>query len=103
LDTYPIAAQSLEKFYLVDGKQLERQYKEHLSDFTSWQQKAHAEKWLVFSENIGKHISIDETSLSDGELYTIVTNKNKKCQKGSLIAYLKFLLRHRVLLLSLEM
>jgi len=71
---------------LIDGKQLERQYKEHLSDFTSWQQKAHADKWLVFPENIGEHISIDETSLSDGELYTIVTNKDKKCQKGSLIA-----------------
>jgi transposase len=86
LDTYPIAAQSLEKFYFVDGKQLERHYKDHLSDFKTWKDKEHADKWLVFPENLGENISIDETSLSDGELYTIVTNKDMKGQKGSLIA-----------------
>lgn len=30
---------------------------------------------MVFTQNIGPHLSIDETSLSRGELYTIVTNK----------------------------
>nr|MBZ1363235.1 DDE transposase [Dyadobacter fermentans] len=29
----------------------------------------------MYSENTGAHLSIDETSLSNGELYTIVTNK----------------------------
>jgi transposase len=86
LDTYPIAAQSLEKYYHVNGIQLERHYKEHLSDYTNWSEKEHAEEWLVFPENIGKNLSIDETSLSNGELYTIVTNKAAKGKKGALVA-----------------
>jgi len=86
LDTYPIPAQSLEKHYHINGTQLERHYKDHLSDFKSWAEAKHATQWLVFPENIGTKISIDETSLSNGELYTIVTNKAAKCKKGSLIA-----------------
>jgi len=86
LDTFPIPAQSLEKYYHIDGVQLERHYKERLSDFRSWQAKEHAEEWLVFPENIGEYLSIDETSLSQGELYTIVTNKSAKGRKGTLVA-----------------
>ena len=86
MDTYPIPAQSLEKHYHIDGSQLERHYKEHLSDFKSWQAASHAEEWLVFPENIGSHLSIDETSLSNGELYTIATNKSAKGKKGALVA-----------------
>ena len=86
MDIYPIPAQSLERYYHINGKQLERHYKEHLSDFSTWNAKDHAEEYLIFPENIGENISIDETSFSDGDLYTIVTNKDKKCQKGSLIA-----------------
>jgi hypothetical protein len=35
-------------------------------------------KIVIFPENIGKRLSIDETSLSNGELYTILTNKAAK-------------------------
>jgi len=87
LDTYPIDTCSLEKFYPhVDGKQLCEQYKEHLSDFKNWGEKDHASEWLVFPENTGIYLSIDETSLSDGELYTIVTNKSAKGKKGAIVA-----------------
>lgn len=51
-----------------------------------WEQKFHAEEYLVFPENIGVTISIDEVSLSKGELYTFVTNKQGKGKKGSIIA-----------------
>ena len=86
MDTYPIPAQSLEKHYHIDGSQLERHYKEHLSDFKKWQAASHAEEWLVFPDNIGTKLSIDETSLSNGDLYTIVTNKAAKGKKGALVA-----------------
>ncbi len=39
-----------------------------------------------FLKNIGKQLSIDEVSLSNGELYTIVTNKKAKGRKGALVA-----------------
>jgi len=86
LDTCPIPAQSLEKYYHINGVQLERHYKEHLSDYSSWSEKSHAAQWLVFPENMGANLSIDETSISNGELYTIVTNKAAKGRKGALVA-----------------
>jgi transposase len=35
---------------------------------------------------VGTHLSIDETSLWNGELYTILTNKAAKGGKGSIVA-----------------
>jgi transposase len=43
---------------------------------------------LLFPENIGKHLSIDEVNLSMGELYTVVTNKAAKGKKGAIVAIL---------------
>jgi len=37
---------------------------------------------------MGKYLSIDETALSKGELYTIVTNKKAKGKKGAIVAIL---------------
>lgn len=70
----------------MNGKKLQRHYKDYLSDFKQWDQKKHARKYLIFPENIGAYLSIDETALSKGELYTIITNKNAKGRKGSIVA-----------------
>ena len=79
----------------IDGEQLGRQYKEHLSDFNDWDAKSHAQDWLVYPENVGEYLSIDETSVSRGELYrvlrtqykyTIVTNKAAHGGKGTVVA-----------------
>jgi transposase len=67
----------------------EQQYKNILSDYWTWEQRDHADEWLLFPENIGKKLSIDETSLSNGELYTILTNKGAKGRVGSLVAIVK--------------
>lgn len=67
-------------------KEFEKQYKDHLSNFRNWDQKDHAEEWLIFPENIGNNLSIDEVDVSNGELYTIITNKKAKGQKGALAA-----------------
>lgn len=57
-----------------------------MSEFKSWDQLRHAEKWLLFPQNIGKHLSLDETSLSHGELYTVLTNKSAKGKSGTIVA-----------------
>ena len=44
---------------------------------------------LFFPENLGSYLSIDETSLSHGELYTVLTNKSAKGKKGTIVAILK--------------
>lgn len=41
---------------------------------------------MIFPNNIGTYLSIDETSLSHGELYTILTNKAAKGKKGTIVA-----------------
>lgn len=89
LDKYPISSNSLDKFYHINGKQFGQQYRDHLSDYHQWSQKDHCEEWLLFPENIGSNISIDETALTNGELYTILTNKEAKGQKGVLIAMIE--------------
>lgn len=76
-------------FYQFDGKQLEQQYVSHLSGFTEWEQLTHADDWVLFPDNIGPYLSIDETCLSQGELYTVVTNKEAKGKKGALVAMVK--------------
>jgi hypothetical protein len=44
---------------------------------------------MLFPENIGEYLSIDETAFSNGDLYTIVTNKKAKGKKGALIAMIR--------------
>jgi hypothetical protein len=43
--------------------------------------KTHAKEWLLFTENIGDHLSLDETAFSNDDLYTILTNKKSKGKK----------------------
>jgi transposase len=89
LDNYPISSNSLEKFYKIDGNHFGQQYKDHLSEFHSWKQKGHSESWIMFSKNLGARLSIDETSLTNGELYTVLTNKAAKGKKGALVAMIR--------------
>lgn len=89
MDNEPISPHLLGRLYGIDGKQLQQQYKEHLSDFRNWDQLEHASDWMIFPDNMGESLSIDETALSNGELYTILTNKAAKGRKGSIVAMVK--------------
>lgn len=86
LDTEAISSQRLSTFYGVKSSNFLRSYKKHLSEFGEWVKEHSDDNNLVFPENISKSIGIDETSLSNGELYTIVTNKLADGKQGSLIA-----------------
>lgn len=62
-------------------KKLDRAYKDSLSGYD----EVTAPEELFHPENLGKQLTIDETGLIHGELYTIVTNK----EKGKLVALMK--------------
>lgn len=81
-----MTARSLEYYYKINGDTLERAYKDHLSGYMQWEDKSHADKYLVFPENFGPQMSIDETSTKDGELFTILSNKEGHGRKGSIAA-----------------
>ncbi|MFH2104613.1 MAG: transposase [Parcubacteria group bacterium] len=81
-----VSLTSIAESQKIPTKEFEKQYKDHLSNYHDWDQKDHSDKWLLFKENIGKRLSIDEVSISNGELYTIITNKAAKGGHGSLVA-----------------
>lgn len=89
MDNHPISCYHLGHYFQIDGKQLQEQYKEHISDYNGWEQKDHADEWMLFIKNVSPYLSIDETALSNGELYTIVTNKGAKGRKGTIVAMIK--------------
>ncbi len=47
---------------------------------------SHASEYLLFPENIGPNLSLDETCLSSGEVYTFLTNKDGHGGPGTLVA-----------------
>lgn len=73
----------------LDAEYVRAVYKNKLSGFRQWDQLDHAGEYLLYPQNMGPWLSIDEVSLSRGELYTILTNKAGKGRKGSLIAIIK--------------
>lgn len=84
MDTRPDTISNIASYYLVKSKTLQRHYKHQVGGFKQWNQASHAQDYLIYPENITDNLSIDEVSLSKGELYTFVTNKNtgvknKKC------------------------
>lgn len=81
-----MTCRTLEEFYYVDSHTFEKQYKESLSGYRDWDQLEHADEWLLFSDNIGPRLAIDESSLSNGELYTFVTNRDARTRERSLVA-----------------
>ena len=44
---------------------------------------------MLFPRNVGKHVSIDEVAVTNGELWTVLTNKAKHGRKGALIAMIE--------------
>lgn len=89
MDTNAISIQSLDTYYGINAQRFRRQYKEKLSGFRQWNKKSHALDYLIYPKNIGEQLAIDETAVSNGELYTILTNKLKKGKKGSIVGIFK--------------
>lgn len=72
----------------LQPKTLEKQYKDGLSNFREWEKEVNP-KALIYSENFGPWMSIDEVALSQGELYTVITNKEAHGKKGALAAIIE--------------
>lgn len=60
-----------------------------MSGFKDWKQKDHAEEWIIFPENIGQKLSLDEVAITNGELYTVLTNKEFHGRKRALVAMIQ--------------
>ncbi len=76
------------KTNFLQPKTLEKQYKDSLSNFHEWKKEVNP-KALVFPQNFGRWMSIDEVAMTKGELYTVITNKEKHGRKGALAALIE--------------
>lgn len=86
IETTAESIKGIASHYGVNGKRLSEQYKEKLSGYRKWEQLPHASEYLLFPENTGERLSIDETCLSCGEVYTFLTNKDGHGGKGTIVA-----------------
>ena len=73
----------------LDGQTLRKQYKEKISGYRNWDQLGHAGEYILFADNFGEDMSLDETCLSNGEVYTVLTNKAARGKKGALAAMVR--------------
>ena len=89
METSPTTCRTLEEYYHINANTFDKQYKEVLSDYRTWSELDHADEWLVFPENLGPHLAIDETTMSNGELRTIVTNRDRHGKDRCLVAIVK--------------
>ena len=76
----------------VNGDTLRKIYKYKVSGYPDWEGMRRTRysrtPYIAFPENCGPNLSIDETSLSKDELFTIVTNKDAHGGPGTLVAML---------------
>mgnify|MGYP002627745111 FL=1 len=89
METSPVTCRTLEDYCHINANTFDRQYKDVLSGFRTWAELDHADEWLVFPDNIGARLAIDETSLSNGELYTVVTNRDRHGRDRCLVAIVR--------------
>ena len=73
----------------LKGQTLRKQYKEKISDYRRWEQLDHAGEYMLFPDNFAGDMSLDETCLSNGEVYTVLTNKAAHGGKGALAAMVR--------------
>jgi transposase len=60
-----------------------------LSSYSSWDQGKHSEDYIINPENISPILALDEIALTNGELYTVLSNKAARGKKKSLVAMVK--------------
>lgn len=73
----------------VNEDTLRRHYKKKWSGFQLWNQLTHADKYLLYAHNITSHMAIDEVSLSQGELYTILSSRDRLGRSGKVAAVIR--------------
>lgn len=72
--------------YCVNGKYFAELYRNKLSDYHQWCDDELTGGFYFNGANIGAYMSLDETCLSNGEVWTFLTNKEGHSGRGTLAA-----------------
>jgi len=88
LDNQPISSFHLGQYFQVDGKQLQQQYKEHISDYHQWDQTRYAGQWVLLEQNLSPHLStilnflINRATNSSAESFNAMDKAFRAIQGG---------------------
>lgn len=74
------------QMYCVNGKYFADMYRNKLSGYSEWCENELGCGFYFNAANIGPYMSLDETCLSNGEVWTFLTNKDGHCGRGTLAA-----------------
>ena len=72
--------------YCVNGKHFTDLYRNKISGYAQWCEDELGCGFYFNADNIGPYMSLDETCLSNGEVWTFLTNKNGHGGRGTLAA-----------------
>jgi transposase len=86
VETTALSIKLIAEMYCVNGKHFADLYRNKLSGYSDWLCEKLSAGFYFNAANIGPYMSLDETCLSNGEVWTFLTNKDGKGGKGTLAA-----------------
>jgi transposase len=86
VETTALSIKLIAEMYCVNGKHFADLYRNKLSGYSDWHCEKLSAGFYFNAANIGPYMSLDETCLSNGEVWTFLTNKDGKGGKGTLAA-----------------
>ena len=86
VETTALSIKHIAEMYCVNGKYYADLYRNKLSGYADWVDNNLCYGFYFNADNIGPYMSLDETCLSNGEVWTFLTNKDGHGGKGTLAA-----------------
>lgn len=86
VETTALSIKHIAQMYYVNGKYFADLYRNRLSGYVEWHETELGCGFYFNASNIGPYMSLDETCLSNGEVWTFLTNKEGHGGKGTLAA-----------------
>ena len=86
VESTALSIKHIAEMYGVNGKYYAELYRNKLSGYEQWLMDELSCGFYFNGKNIGPYMSLDETCLSNGEVWTFLTNKEGRGGKGTLAA-----------------
>lgn len=86
VETTALSIKHIAQMYGVNGKHFADLYRNKISGYDQWWVDELSLGFYFNADNIGPYMSLDETCLSNGEIWTFLTNKDGHAGKGTLAA-----------------
>ena len=86
VETTALSIKHIAQMYCVNGKYFADLYRNRISGYAAWCEHELCCGFYFNAANIGPYMSLDETCLSNGEVWTFLTNKDGHGGKGTLAA-----------------